>query len=191
MDTNSTPAATIRDLFELRLIDGLPVEVDGKTIRYHVVRLRETGVAHERIAEQQAERVVMLNGAPRLLVSDAEFAFAMTVQHVEAFQCDSVTIPAAAIDRTLVGKLSTHDLGLIEKRIFLITLAAEVRYGNMTQQEFDSYVNGNAPAAVASPQPEGQTPDVGADSHAAESGPALLADFSGVDASRKASRDRG
>lgn len=190
MDTPSTPTASIPDLFELRLVDGLPAELDGKTIRWHTVRLRETGVAHERMAEQQAERVVMIGGTPRLLVSDAEFAFAMTVQHIEAFECDGAKLPTAVIDRTLVGKLSTHDLSLIEKRIFLITLAAEVRYGNITQQEFDAYASGTAPAGVASPQPEGQTPNVGADSHAGESGPALLADFTGADAPRKAPRDR-
>lgn len=192
MESTSAPATSrIDDLFELTLVDGLPVEVDSKTIRYRSVRLRETGVAHEREAERQAERIVTINGVPRLLVSDAEFAFAMTVQHIEAFRCDGVTIPAAAIDRTIVGKLSTHDLGLIEKRVFLITLAAEVRYGNISQAEFDAYVSGNAPAATASPQPEGQTPNVGADSHAAESGPALLTDFAGNNASRKTPRDRG
>lgn len=192
MDSKSPPASSrIDDLFELLLVDGLPVEVDGKTIRYRMVRLRETSVANERKAEEQAERIVMFNGAPRLVVSEAEFAFAMTVQHIEAFRCDGVTIPATAIDRALVGKLSTHDLGLIEKRVFLITLAAEVRYGNISEAEFNAYVSGTAPAAPASPQPEGQAPDVGADSHAGEPGPAVLTDFTRNDAARKTSRHRG
>lgn len=192
MDSKSPPASSrIDDLFELLLVDGLPVEVDGKTIRYRLVRLRETSVAHERKAEEQAERIVTFNGVPRLVVSDAEFAFAMTVQHIEHFRCDGVTIPAQAIDRALVGKLSTHDLGLIEKRVFLITLAAEVRYGNISEAEFDTYVSGTVPAVSASPQPEGQAPDVGADSHSGESGPAVLTDFTRSDTPRKTSRDRG
>jgi phage FluMu protein gp41 len=183
MEQARTPTraeATIGDLFSLTLVDGLPVEREGKTIRYKAVRLRETGVAHERRAIQQAERVMVVGGVPKLLVSEADFRFALTAQHIEWFECDGQRIPDAVIDLALVGKLSTHDLGLIEQRVFLINLAAEVRYGNLSQEEFDAVMAGGKPAeAPAAPQPVGQAADVGAMAAAPQPGPALLADFAG------------
>ena len=98
MDPKNAPitsTATIRDLFALTLHDGLPGERDGVATRFRNVRLRETGVAHERAAVWQAERVFMVGGVPKVLVSDSEFAFAMTVQHIESFECDGVRLPAA------------------------------------------------------------------------------------------------
>ncbi|WP_198089085.1 hypothetical protein [Variovorax sp. E3] len=173
----------IEDLFKVILVDGLKAVSEGRELRYKVVRLRETGVAEERIAVRLAERVVEHRGVPRLLVSDAEFKLALNVQHIEAFVCDSYTIPAAAIDLDMIGKLSTHDLGLIEQRIALVTLAAEVRYGNITEEQFHAIVAGK-PAegveqAAQSPQPVGQAAGVGAAAASLESGPALLADFVG------------
>lgn len=189
MEQARTPAG-IEDLFRLTLADGLPATSEGKTIRYMVVRLRETGVAHERAALKQAERVVMIGGQPRLLVSDAEFKLALTVQHIECFECDGQRLSAAVIDLDLVGKLSTHDMALIEQRVFLLTLAAEVRYGNFTQADFDEIVAGRAPAGkLESPQPVGQIPGVGADATSPESGPALLADYAGSAAAGTPSGD--
>lgn len=181
--TATLAQAGINDLFKVILVDGLKATMEGKELRYKVVRLRETGVAEERIATRQAERVVDYRGVPRLLVSDADFKFAMNVQHIEAFHCDGETIPAAAIDLGLVGKLSTHDLGLIEQRIVLITLAAEVRYGNITPEVFAAVLSGKptkeTEQAAESPQSMGQAAGVGAAAAAPESGPALLADYSG------------
>lgn len=183
MEHTSTSAradATIGDLYSLTLADGLPVQLEGKTIRYKNVRLRETSVAQERKAIQQAERVMVVAGAAKLLVSDADFRFALTAQHIEWFECDGQRIPEAVIDLALVGKLSTHDFGLIEKRVFLINLAAELRYGNIDQSEFDSVIAGGKPAgAAAAPQPVGQAAAVGTMVAAPQSGPAMLTDFVG------------
>lgn len=189
MDTQSTPTASpIDDLFTLILVDGLTVESNGKPIKYMTLKLRETGVADERIAQRLSERVVMVGGVHKLLVSDADFRYGLTVRHIEAFVCDGQKIPQALIDWELVGKLSSHDLGMIEQRVFLITLAAEVRYGNMSQAEFDAIVMGRAPTQ-ASPQREGQAADVGQASAESQPGPALLADFTGNPASGTPSGD--
>lgn len=181
----STPG--IPDLFALTLHDGLPVDRDGGVIRYRNVRLRETGVAHERKAVQQAERVFVVGGVPKLLVSDSEFGYAMTVQHIESFECDGITIPSVAIDPILVGKLSEHDFGLIEQRIYLIELAAQVRYGNITHEQFDALSGGTQPSTA--PQPVGQTAGMGAHAPEAESGPQVLTDFAGAGASGAAAVD--
>lgn len=161
----------------LTLIDGLPVESAGKTLRYRIVHLRETTVADERIAYLQAERVVNVAGKPTLLVSDADFRFALTARHIEAFECDGQRIPQAVIDLELVGKLSPHDLGLIEQRIFLIELAAEVRYGNISHADFEAIASGQRQPDGGTPQPGGQTARMGQPAAEPRSGPALLADF--------------
>jgi phage FluMu protein gp41 len=185
MDRSRTPAPDIPgidDLFKLTLVDGLKVVTsEGKELRYKGVLLRETNVGHERIATRQAERVIEIRGVSKLIVSDADFRLALTAQHIEAFLCDGQSIiHAALIDLATVDKLSHHDIGLIEQRVFLITLAAELRYGNITQETFDAVITGKAPeGASKAPQPVGQAPGMGADAASPESGPALLADFAG------------
>lgn len=195
MDQPRTPAPGIPgidDLFKLTLVDGLRVVSEGKELRYKGVRLRETNVGNERIATRQAERVVEVRGVSKLIVSDADFRLALTAQHIEAFVCDGLTIPAALIDLALVDRLSHHDIGLIEQRVFLITLAAELRYGNITQETFDAVISGKAPEGGGkAPQPVGQAPGVGADAASPESGPALLADFSGSPAGVAPAVDAG
>jgi len=183
--TYTHPPTTMTDqLHTLTLADGLPVEREGKTIRYRVVHLRETTVADERMAQRLAERVMLVGGAPKLMVSEADFRYALTMRHIEAFECDGQRIPQAVIDLDLVGKLSSHDLGLIEQRVFLVTLAAEVRYGNMTQAEFDAVLAGQGrnaavAAGAASPQPVGQAAELGQAAVQGQPGPALLTDFVG------------
>lgn len=181
MDTQSTPTASpIDDLFKLTLADGLKAESGGKEIRYKVVMLRETSVADERKAERESERAVSVNGAWKLLVSESNFKHMLNMLHIEAFKCDGMMIPQAMIDIDLYDRLSPRDLEMLEERIFLITLSSEVRYGNMTQAEFEAIVAGLAPpAGVRSPQPSGQAADLGAPADQSESGPALLADFTG------------
>ena len=189
---------TAAELHTLTLADGLPVQTDGRTIRYRTVHLRETSVADERAAQRSAERVMMVGGVAKLLVSETDFRYALTMRHIECFECDGQRIPQAAIDLELIGKLSSHDLGLIEQRVFLITLAAEVRYGNLTQAQFDEVMAGGDLAgkgaqALASPtpQPLGQAADVGAAAAASEPGPALLADYAGSPAAGAPAGDGG
>lgn len=186
MEQPRTPTPDIPgivDLFKLTLVDGLKSTSDGNELRYKGVRLRETNVGNERIAARQAERVVEIRGVPKLIVSDADFRLALTAQHIESFVCDGHTIPAALIDLALIDKLSPHDIGLIEQRVFLITLAAELRYGNINQEQFDAIVSGKpVEGAGKAPQPVGQASGVGADAASPESGPSVLADFSGTTA---------
>jgi phage FluMu protein gp41 len=183
MSTQNTPtvvSSSIDELFTLVLVDGLSVQSAGKTIKYRTIKLRETNVADERIAQKWAERVAMINGVHKLVVSDADFRYCLTTRHIESFHCDGMSIPQAMVDMALTDKLSSHDFGLIEARVFLITLAAEVRYGNMTQAEFDRVMEGGSPKATTSPQRTGQTSELGQAAAQSESGPALLADFTGA-----------
>jgi len=172
-------SAVIDDLYTLILADGLELVSAGNVIKYRTVKLRETTVADERMAQRLAERVVLVGGAHKLLSSDVDFSYAMTMRHVDQFVCDGMTIPQPMIDLDMFGKLSSHDLGLIEQRVFLLTMAAEVRYGNVTQAEFDDMAGVIAKSGAQSPQHFGQTATVGQVPAGAESGPALLADYVG------------
>jgi phage FluMu protein gp41 len=178
--TPKTPhVTTIDNLFALTLADGIPTNTaDGKTLRYRLVRLRETTVADERAALRMAERV-MVGGQPKLLASDADFQFCLTLRHIDALECDGQVIPGSMVDLDLFGKLTSHDLGLVEQRVFLINLAAELRYGNISQADFDAVLAGQAPAGkgAGAPQPMGQAAELGAPAAGTEPGPALLADY--------------
>ena len=172
---------SIDDLYSLILIDGLPVESGGQTLCYRQVRLRETTVADERAAQRVAERVVTVQGQHRLLVSDADFRYALTLRHVDWLECDGMKLQGAVLDLDVFGKLSSHDLGLIEQRVLLITLAAEVRYGNMTQAEFeDILTEHNSQEKAPSPPPVGQVTGMGTVDSQPELGPALLATYVGT-----------
>ena len=71
-------------------------------------------------------------------------------------------------------------LARITPTALLVTLAAQLRYGVITQADFDQFAAGRIPAGSnASPQPVGQAADVGSHAGLPESGPALLADFTG------------
>jgi phage FluMu protein gp41 len=187
-----SPPERIDDLFKLILADGLSVESAGKTIRYQCVTLRETNVADERRAEALSERAMNVNGGWKLLVSESNFKHALNMMHIASFHCDELSIPQPLIDLAMYDKLSSRDLQLIEERIFLLTLASEVRYGNMTQADFEAIAAGLAPvkAVAASPQPSGQTAGVASLDERAESGPALLADYAG-DAAQSAPEGHG
>ena len=187
MTEPSTPTAPsslpdrIDDLFKLTLADGLPADIAGKEIRYRLVTLRDTNVADERRAEALSERAINVNGGWKLLVSESNFKHALNMMHIASFHCDELSIPQPLIDLALYDKLSSRDLELIEQRIFLLTLASEVRYGNMTQADFEAITAGLAPRAVPpSPQSPGQTAGMAAFDERAESGPALLADYAGA-----------
>lgn len=177
----SSPVYRIDDLFKLTLLDGLKVMAGGVELRYQMVTLRETSVADERKAERESERAVNVNGAWKLLVSESNFKHVLNMLHIDSLRCDDQVLPKEVIDLDLYDRLSQRDLKAIEERIFLITLSSEVRYGNMTQQEFESIVAGLTPVRPASPQPSGQTSELGAPADQFGAGPAMLADFAGND----------
>jgi phage FluMu protein gp41 len=170
-----------QDLMTLHLVDGIPATVEGREIRYRVARLREINVNDERRATRMAERVMLVAGQPKLMVSEADKHYAMTMLHIDALECDGQRMSGALLDLELFGKLTSHDLGLLEQRVFLLNMAAELRYGNITQAQFDALLGGEVPAALKgpAPQPVGQVAGAGPAGPGLEPGPALLADYAG------------
>lgn len=168
-----------QDLFTLSLREGVPVLRGDTTIRYKTVKLREITVDDERWAVRQAERLVLWQGQPRLVVSDPDHKLALTVRHIEAFLCDSQRLDGDLIDLALVGKLRPFDLAAIEERVFMIELAVKLRYGEITQEQFDQVFGGSQVEDVRAPQPVGPAAVPGAFAPADGSGPVMLADRSG------------
>lgn len=143
-------------------------------IRYRHVTLRDTDVNDERAAVQLSERVVMVGDKPMLLSSSDEFGFAITMKHVEELRADATTVLSGALlDLNMFGRLSPHDVGLIENRVFLLPLAAQVLYGLITEKELDDFMAGKG--AAASPQPVGEAAVPAAPAAEAQSGPLLRA----------------
>lgn len=166
------------NLYQVTLKEGLPVLREGKTIKYKTVRLCEVSVVDERWAVRQAERLVLWQGEPRLVVSAEDHKLALTVRHIEAFECDGMELGKDVIDMALIDKLKPVDLALIEDRVFLLEMSLKVRYGELTQAQFDQLVNGPAKETTA-PQPVGPTADAGENPAHAGSGPVMLADHVG------------
>ena len=166
----------IDDLCRLVLTDGVSVEREGKVIRYRTVHLRETTVGDERAALRMAERAVLVASEYKLMVSDADFRYAMTLRHIEALECDGMRLPQAMLGLDVLDKMSQHDLQRIEQRIFLLEMAAQLRYGVISQQQFDDLMRRDAAQESNAPQPEGQAAAMGSAPVAARPVPALLAD---------------
>ncbi|WP_211452623.1 phage tail assembly protein [Collimonas antrihumi] len=167
-------------IFILQLLDGLPSNVGGKPVKYKTVHLRETNVNDELTAVQLAERIKTINGKPTLLVSDDLYRTALTMRHVEKFTCSGLDdIGQDVLDLEMFGRLTTYDLQRIEERCLVVSMAAQLRYGLITEAEFDQIFAGttNTTTGQIGPRAEGQAAAVGADRDQDQPGPAMLTDF--------------
>lgn len=164
------------DIKVVQLVDGLPSQVGEQKVRYRTVRLRETTVADEFAAVEMAERVVSIQGKPTLLVSDELYRVAMTLRHVDRFECAGLDpIDQKLMTLDMFGRLSPLDLAKIEERCVLVDLAAQLRHGLIMQADFDAILAGEK--EQSGPRTEGQAEAMGDAGASAQSGPAMLADF--------------
>lgn len=129
---------TIDDINELRLVDGLPTEVNGKIVRYHIVKLREITVEDDREAVQLAERLIkMPDGEHKLLVSQDEYNLAMTMRYCARFESGGFEpIDQNILDLDLFAKLTPLDLQAIRERTLLIESLSQLRHGLITDTQF-------------------------------------------------------
>lgn len=163
------------DLYTLNLVDGLPSRVGEKKVAYRTVKLRETNVGDELAAVQLAERVVTLNGKPTLLMSDEVYRVALTMRHIERFVTAGLDdIGQDILTIEMMGRLSKHDFDLIEERCLMIGLAAQVRYGGLSQTDFDKIMAGKKNDSA--PRSEGQSDGLGKTDSDDRAGPQLLSD---------------
>ena len=133
-----TPHTIPDSLYTLALIDGYPTTINGQAVPYKTVRLRETLASDLAEAVRMAERVVVHQGKPLLLVSEPDYQLAMTLRHIVAFKHPTAAdIGADILTLASMGKLNPYDLARIQERVLIIELAAQVRYGLISEQAFD------------------------------------------------------
>ena len=147
---------------------------EGKISPQYLVSLRRI---------QGLDRITFENGELRIgsLVTHRMLELSPIIRKEFPILTDAVTHIGSVQVRNVatIGGNVVNAVPSADGAIPLITLAAQVRYGTLSQAEFDAFYMGRNPAPAASPQPVGQTANVGADAGHAESGPALLADFTG------------
>lgn len=183
LDTPIYDALGDDDMYVVHLKRGLPATKPngpgGQPLKffYKTVRLCETDMGDERAANRLSERVVLWLGEPRLLQSEVDFKFALTMQHIERFEAGHDKLHKGEFDMATVLKLHPSDWALIETKVYYLNLHVRLRYGEISQAEYDRIVGGKAPAQA--PQPQGPAADAGAHGAASESGPVMLADLTG------------
>ena len=141
---------------------GLKTEIDGKEVPYTRVILRPATVAMDMQAIELSERLVMIGGIPTLKMSEEIYRIAMTMLRIERLECtDSNVNPIdhTLIDMRLMGKLHPYDMSRIEQGILLHDMTESLRYGNITQAQFDAVFAKDQPAKDTdkAPQPEGES----------------------------------
>lgn len=142
----------------VELHDGLKTEIDGKPIPYTRVVLRAPCQSFDLQAVQAAERLVMVNGAPQLKMSEEVYRTVMTMLRIDRFECTDANmapIRAHEIDLNLIGRLHPFDVAKIEQGVLLYDMVEAVRFGNITQQAFDDLYNPKS-TEPQPPQHEGE-----------------------------------
>ena len=164
-----------KNLNTVTLIDGLPTTLGADTVYYKTVILRPATVAMDLRAVELSERIVYIEGKPKLLLSDAMYHVALTMLRIERFTAEGSglgDIDHSLIDLNTIARLNPRDFDRIETSIMLMDLAEAVRYGNITQEAFDATIETSTqPNKTAAPQPAGEAGDV--DEHTDQSRPAV------------------
>lgn len=139
------------------LHDGLITTQGDKPIPYKRIILRSPTVDMDMRAIELSERLVMVNNLPTLKMSEEAYRIAMTMLRIERFECSGMSpIGHELIDLGMIGRLHTYDMAKIEHGILLYDMVESLRYGNITQAQFDAAFNNSEPQT---PQPEGEARD--------------------------------
>lgn len=166
--SHNKPATTSIDPKVVTLQDGIKTEIDGKEVPYTRVILRPATVAMDMQAIELSERLVMIGGVPTLKMSEEIYRIAMTMLRIERFECvDSNIQPIdhSLIDMRLMGRLHPYDMSRIEQGILLHDMSESLRYGNITQAQFDDVFAKDKPAKDTdqAPQPKGESGEAAAE----------------------------
>lgn len=167
----------MNDLQQLTLVDGLSIRQGDSDVVYKSVTLRESTVADEIKAAELAQQVGELNGRVVFAPNTDIYTHAMTMLCIVEFSGQGLEpLPAHAINLQTFGRLSRGDVSLIEERMQLIELSAQVRFGLITQQELDAALAeslGDEREAAQSKQPAGQDTELGEPDHSNGGQPVL------------------
>lgn len=175
-DASIEPAQVPEQIYTLTLKAGIKVKRGQQQVSLRTVRLRDITHADEQAAVAAAERVVVVNGQPRILVSEAAFKTMLAYHRIDALLgADGTSIERLELSPEIIGRLDPLDWLAIEQRSYLVELAGQLRYGLIDQAEFDRYMQGVIPEAA--PQPVGQAAAAGEAAAQPVPGPVMLSDL--------------
>lgn len=148
----------------VELHDGYITRIGDKDVPYKRVILRPQTVAMDAKAIELSERLIMINGMPTLKMSEEIYRIAMTMLRIERFECTDGNLDPighALIDLEMIGRLHPYDLIKIEQQVLVFDMVESLRFGNITQAQFDAMFNNTAPKEATAPQHEGEETGAG------------------------------
>lgn len=144
----------------VELHDGIVTTINDKSVPYKRVILRPATVAMDMQAIELSERVVMISNVPTLKMSEEVYRIAMTMLRIERFECTDASMSPIGhelIDMNTIGRLHPLDMAKIEQGILLFDMTESLRFGNITQAQFDAVFNNTAkPQQDNTPQHAGE-----------------------------------
>lgn len=165
----------VRKLYTLELKDGIKVTQGTTEVVLRTVRFRDISYTDETVATAAAERLVHIQGVPQLLLSNAAFKTALNFQYIESIGGPALTLGRGEFTMEMVGRIHPLEWQVIESRVYVLELAAQLRYGQIDPAQFKRWLAGEMPAQA--PQPVGQAEDQGAAPSQSVPGPAVLTDL--------------
>lgn len=142
------------------LHDGYVTKINEKEVPYKRVILRPPCLGFDEQAIILAERLIMISGVPTLKMSEEIHKIAMTMLRIERFECTDSNIDpidSTLIDLTMMRKIHPLDFIKIEMGVVLFDMVEALRFGNITQKQFDDFYNPTVPNEPNTPQLEGET----------------------------------
>jgi hypothetical protein len=141
------------------LHDGLITTINDKPVPYKRVILRPATIAMDMRAIELSERLVKIDGIPTLKMSEEVYRVAMTMLRIERFECSDATMSPIGhdlIDMSTISRLHPFDMARIEQGILLLDMTESLRFGNITQSQFDAVFKNTEPSQDNAPQHEGE-----------------------------------
>lgn len=140
MDDSST------DLYTVELVGGLRLRNarTGADAVYKTVMLRESCEAYLHDAIRQVQELRRTPDGMRLVHNQALFEAARIAAHIDRFTGSGPDLVSADIDLAVLGKLHPLDVALIAERLMHIELAAQLRWGMITQDEYELILLGKS-----------------------------------------------
>jgi hypothetical protein len=141
----------ISDLYTVELVQGLRLKslhAGGTSAVYKTVFLRESCEKYLHDAIRQVQEMKRgPDGRMHLVHNEALYEAARIAQHIDHFSGNGPDLLASDIDLAVLGQLHPLDVALIADRLLHIELAAQLRWGLITQDEYDLILLGKSSAS--------------------------------------------
>lgn len=127
------------DLYSVELVEGLVIgEMQGTRAVYKRVYLRESCEQFLHDAIRQVQQLMRgADGRMHLVHNEALYEAARIARHIDRITGNGPELRQPDIDLALLGKMHPLDVARIAEQLLHIELAAQVRWGLITQDEYD------------------------------------------------------